>query len=161
MAPSQENDRDRHHPRARRATACSRGMPMRGGSLQGCSDDFCRGNCHCWVAARLRLGVQGVRRTSGRSSTIAEGLDEIAVFGRGRPERHALRGVRLVPLSVVRDGAFVHVAIGSIVDTPTIRPTEHIFVGSKAPWFEITTTCRIRRILRWPSPARGWMQVCA
>jgi hypothetical protein len=22
--------------------------------------------------------------------------------------------------------------------SPAIRPTEHIFVGSKAPWFEIT-----------------------
>ena len=40
--------------------------------------------------------------------------------------------------SVVRDGAYVHVAMGSLVDDPTIRPTEHIFVGSKAPWFEIT-----------------------
>ena len=29
-------------------------------------------------------------------------------------------------------------ALGSLVDTPTVRPTEHIFVGSKAPWFEIT-----------------------
>ena len=35
-------------------------------------------------------------------------------------------------------GAFVHVAMGSLIDEPTIRPTEHIFVGSKAPWFEIT-----------------------
>ena len=32
----------------------------------------------------------------------------------------------------------MHVALGSLVDTPTVRPTEHIFVGSKAPWFEIT-----------------------
>ena len=40
--------------------------------------------------------------------------------------------------SVVRDGAYVHVALGSLVDAPSIRPTEHIFVGSKAPWFEIT-----------------------
>jgi hypothetical protein len=24
------------------------------------------------------------------------------------------------------------------VDDPAIRPTEHIFVGSKAQWFEIT-----------------------
>jgi len=24
------------------------------------------------------------------------------------------------------------------VDAPAIRPTEHIFVGSKAAWFEIT-----------------------
>ena len=29
-------------------------------------------------------------------------------------------------------------ALGSLVDDPSIRPTEHIFVGSKAPWFEIT-----------------------
>jgi hypothetical protein len=40
--------------------------------------------------------------------------------------------------SVVREGAYVHVALGSLVDDPSIRPTEHIFVGSKAPWFEIT-----------------------
>jgi hypothetical protein len=40
--------------------------------------------------------------------------------------------------SVVRDGAFVHVAMGTLVDAPSIRPSKHIFVGSKAPWFEIT-----------------------
>ena len=40
--------------------------------------------------------------------------------------------------SVVWDGAYVHVALGSLVDAPGIRPTSHIFVGSKAPWFEIT-----------------------
>ena len=39
--------------------------------------------------------------------------------------------------SVVRDGTFVHVAMGTLVDDPTIRPRAHIFVGSKAPWFEI------------------------
>jgi hypothetical protein len=40
--------------------------------------------------------------------------------------------------SAVRDGEYVHVALGSLVDAPAIRPTEHIFVGSKASWFEIT-----------------------
>ena len=40
--------------------------------------------------------------------------------------------------SVVRDGEYVHVAMGSLQDEPTIRPAGHIFVGSKAPWFEIT-----------------------
>ena len=40
--------------------------------------------------------------------------------------------------SVVRDGAFVHVAMGTLVDDPAIRPSKHIFVGSKAPWFTIT-----------------------
>ncbi len=40
--------------------------------------------------------------------------------------------------SVVREGRYVHVAMGTLVDCPTIRPARHIFVGSKAPWFEIT-----------------------
>ncbi len=40
--------------------------------------------------------------------------------------------------SVVRDGAYIHVAMGTLVDVPTIRPNMHIFVGSKAPWFTIT-----------------------
>ena len=38
--------------------------------------------------------------------------------------------------SVVREGAYVHVPMGTLLDTPTIRPAEHIFVGSKAPWYE-------------------------
>ncbi len=29
-------------------------------------------------------------------------------------------------------------SMGTLVDEPSIRPTEHIFVGSKAPWFTIT-----------------------
>ena len=28
--------------------------------------------------------------------------------------------------------------MGSLVDDPAVRPKEHIFVGSKAPWFTIT-----------------------
>jgi hypothetical protein len=37
----------------------------------------------------------------------------------------------------VRGGEWVHVALGSLVDEPGIRPTGHIYVGSKAPWYEI------------------------
>jgi len=32
----------------------------------------------------------------------------------------------------------VHVAMGTLVDDPAVRPTMHIFVGSKAGWYEIT-----------------------
>ena len=28
--------------------------------------------------------------------------------------------------------------LGSLLDTPSIRPAAHIYVGSKAPWHEIT-----------------------
>jgi hypothetical protein len=40
--------------------------------------------------------------------------------------------------SLVREGAFVHIAKGTLTDSPSIRPSKHIFVGSKAPWFTIT-----------------------
>ena len=26
---------------------------------------------------------------------------------------------------------------GTLIDEPTLKPTHHIFVGSKAPWYEI------------------------
>ncbi len=32
----------------------------------------------------------------------------------------------------------MHVTLGTLVDPPVIRPKAHIFVGDKAPWFEIT-----------------------
>ena len=32
----------------------------------------------------------------------------------------------------------VHVTLGTLIDDPSIRPTGHIFVGSKASWYEIT-----------------------
>ena len=40
--------------------------------------------------------------------------------------------------ALVRDGQFLHVKMGTLVDDPGIRPMFHIFVGSKAPWHEIT-----------------------
>jgi hypothetical protein len=40
--------------------------------------------------------------------------------------------------SVIADGERLHVAMGSLVDEPSIRPSQHIHVASKAPWFEIT-----------------------
>ncbi len=69
---------------------------------------------------------------------IAQGLDDIAVFGDEDRNDTRCGACGSFLFSVVRDGAFVHIAMGSLVDAPTIRPTKHIFVGSKAPWFEIT-----------------------
>ena len=66
------------------------------------------------------------------------GADTLLIWGddTGNHTRCGICGSLL--FSVVRGGAYVHVAMGSLVDAPSIRPTENIFVGSKAPWFEIT-----------------------
>jgi hypothetical protein len=96
-------------------------------------------NCHC-SRCRAATGsafkpLAGIQReklelTRGPSGLLVVGEED------ANDTRCAACGSLLY--SVVRDGAYVHVALGSLVDTPTIRPTHHIFVGSKAPWFEIT-----------------------
>jgi hypothetical protein len=96
-------------------------------------------NCHC-SGCRAATGsafkaFAGIEREKLR---ITDGVDDIAVFGEDDLNDTRCRACGSFLFSVVRDGAFVHVAMGSLVDAPTIRPTAHIFVGSKAPWFEIT-----------------------
>lgn len=40
--------------------------------------------------------------------------------------------------AIVRERRFVHIPLGILADTPSVRPSFHIFVGSKAPWYTIT-----------------------
>jgi len=96
-------------------------------------------NCHC-SGCRAATGsafkaFAGVERANLR---ITYGMDDLAVFGEENANDTRCGACGSFLFSVVRDGAFVHVAMGSLVDAPTIRPTKHIFVGSEAPWFEIT-----------------------
>jgi hypothetical protein len=96
-------------------------------------------NCHC-SRCRAATGsafkpLAGIERDRFDVTTGADGL-----LVHGEPDANDTRCATCGSLlySVVRDGRWVHVAMGSLVDEPTIRATAHIFVGSKAPWFEIT-----------------------
>ena len=96
-------------------------------------------NCHC----------SNCRRTTGSAFkpfagiardklTITQGHDKLLVYGDDKANDTHCKACGSLLYSVVRDGAYVHVAMGTLVDSPTIRPSRHIFVGSKAPWFTIT-----------------------
>jgi hypothetical protein len=96
-------------------------------------------NCHC-SRCRAATGTAfkafaGIER---RKLAITTGHDTLLIFGEENDNDTRCGVCGSLLFSVVRDGAFVHVAMGSLVDAPSTRPTEHIFVGSKAPWFEIT-----------------------
>jgi hypothetical protein len=96
-------------------------------------------NCHC-SRCRAATGTAfkafaGIERDR---LEITDGADRLLVVGQDDLNDTRCEACGSLLFSVVRDGAYVHVALGSLVDAPTIRPTEHIFVGSKAPWFEIT-----------------------
>jgi hypothetical protein len=96
-------------------------------------------NCHCG----------NCRRTTGSAFKPFAGIERarlriVAGEGdrliHGSEETHDAHCARCGSLlySVVREGKWVHVTLGTLVDAPKIRPTAHIFVGSKAPWYDIT-----------------------
>lgn len=96
-------------------------------------------NCHCSQCRRTTgsafkplAGIvkEKLRLTRGEGATLRYG--EAA----GHDLHCGVCGSLLY--SLVREGRYVHVAMGTLADSPSIRPGRHIFVGSKAPWFEIT-----------------------
>jgi hypothetical protein len=95
-------------------------------------------NCHCGDCRRTTGSAfkpfAGIERGK---LTVTEGADKLMIFGKADANNTHCRLCGSLLYSVVRDGAFVHVAMGTLVEDPAIRPTRHIFVGSKAPWFTI------------------------
>lgn len=95
-------------------------------------------NCHCSNCRRATGAAfkpfAGIRM---EHLAVVRGRDEVMRFGDDTHDAHCGHCGSLL-YSQVRDGAYAHVALGTLVDPPSIRPTAHIFVGSKAPWFDIS-----------------------
>jgi len=97
-------------------------------------------NCHCSNCRRTTGSAfkpfAGIRRERLR---VVKGDGAGLIYGNGDDAHDVHCGTcGSLVYSVVREGAYVHVAMGTLVDAPSIRPAGHIFVGSKAPWYEIT-----------------------
>jgi hypothetical protein len=96
-------------------------------------------NCHCSQCRRTTGSAfkpfAGIER---EKLTMTQGADQVMIYGEADGNDTHCKACGSLLFSVVRAGAFVHVAMGTLIDGPTIRPTKHIFVGSKAPWFTIT-----------------------
>jgi hypothetical protein len=96
-------------------------------------------NCHCSnCRASTGAAFKPFAGIPCDKLVVTEGGDRLLVWGEpdANHTRCAVCGSLLY--SVVRGGAYVHIALGSLRDAPSIRPDHHIFAGSKAPWFEIT-----------------------
>jgi hypothetical protein len=96
-------------------------------------------NCHC----------SGCRRTTGSAFkpfagierdklAVTKGQGSLLIYGEENGHDAHCKVCGSFLYSVVQGGAYVHVGLGTLMDVPSIRPTAHIFVGSKAPWFTIT-----------------------
>lgn len=95
-------------------------------------------NCHCSDCRRTTGSAfkpfAGIARNQ---LEIVSGNQNLMQFGNDDANNTHCKLCGSLLYSVVRDGAFVHVAMGTLIDDPSIRPTHHIFVVSKAPWFTI------------------------
>jgi hypothetical protein len=91
--------------------------------------------CHCGECRR-RTGAASKPFAGAPvgALTITDGDDAILRFGEGHGYHASCGRCGSLLYSLVRDGAYVHVTLGTLIDPPAIRPAAHIFVGSKAPW---------------------------
>jgi hypothetical protein len=97
-------------------------------------------NCHCSQCRRATGSAfkpfAGIE--SGALRLTEGGEKAVMIYGdpQAAHDVHCRRCGSLL-YSVVREGAYVHVTLGTLLDAPDIRPAAHIFVRSKAPWFDI------------------------
>jgi hypothetical protein len=76
------------------------------------------------------LGLRAVCRHRARAKfRVVDGEEGVVVFGDADCHDAHCGRCGFLLYSVVRDGALVHVAMGMLVDEPSILPTEHIFAG--------------------------------
>jgi hypothetical protein len=101
------------------------------------ADKFCyAGYCHC-PDCRASSGsafsaFAGIRK---EKLQLTCGEENISKFRKNEDNViHFCRRCGSWLFSIVRNAEFAHVRLGILIDDPSIRPTFHIFVGSKAPW---------------------------
>lgn len=98
------------------------------------------GYCHC-SRCRRRSGsafstYAGIEISKLR---VVDGHTQLLALDESAEGYDCTCSVCFSPLySVVRNREYVHVRLGSLNDTPSRFPDHHIYVGSKAPWHQIT-----------------------
>ena len=96
-------------------------------------------NCHC---SNCRAATGSAFLPWGKIEReklrVTKGAGSLSVIG-DADAVHAMHCRACLSLLywTVRDGAYVRIPYGSFIDEPTLKPTAHMFVGSKASWHEI------------------------
>ena len=86
--------------------------------------------CHC---SRCRRATGSAFKPFGgierENFAVSKGARFLKLIG--GPDAHDARCAACGSLlySLVRDGRYVHVALGTLTDDPGLKPTEHIYVG--------------------------------
>jgi hypothetical protein len=96
--------------------------------------------CHC-SRCRLRTGsvFAAIAGIDVDKVEVTSGLDHLLIEGECADGYGArCRKCHSFLFAAVRERKYMHISLGMITDTPSRLPDHHIYVGSKAPWYQIT-----------------------
>jgi len=103
------------------------------------SDEFVAAyNCHCSNCRALSgSAFLPVGQIAGNRITVAKGAESLLVEGAADSAQEVrCRECFALIYWTYPDGS-AGVPYGTLIDEPSLKPTHHQFVGSKAPWYEI------------------------
>lgn len=99
-------------------------------------------HCHCGRCRKARSAAHASNLfVPGGAMIVTRGQDHLASFKVPAADRFTQAFCELCGSPMpwhYRERGIIAVPMGCLDDDPGIRPHAHIFVGSKAPWFDIT-----------------------
>lgn len=99
------------------------------------------GNCHCSMCRRFHgAAFATYAKVSAEHFLWLSGQDLLTVYETSPGIGWAFCRICGSSLGVPAHGKLSDIALGPLDSDPGVRPSEHIFVGSKANWFQITDT---------------------
>ena len=98
-------------------------------------------NCHCSMCRRFHgAAFATYAKVSAEHFRWLSGQDLLTVYETSPGIGWAFCRICGSSLAVITHGKLSDIALGPLDSDPGVRPREHIFVGSKADWFQITDT---------------------
>lgn len=94
--------------------------------------------CHC-SRCRRRTGsaFSAFGGIEAEALVVTQGADRISIYESLNVFNRFCGVCGSQLFSVFKNGEMVHVQLGTLIDAPSIRPSEHIFVFDNADWHEI------------------------
>jgi hypothetical protein len=118
---------------------------IRGGCLCGAvqyevPDSFAYvGYCHCSECRRTSgSAFAAVAGLPDSELVVTDGQEHLSEYQKSPNTRLHFCRVCGSNLFARKSSGVVHLRLGTLRDAPSTRPMGHVFVGSKAPWHEIT-----------------------
>lgn len=90
--------------------------------------------CHCSQCRRATGAAAKPFAGIVATALVVDEPSHLMRFGDGVSyDAHCSRCGSLL-YSLLQHGTYVHVTLGTLIDEPSIRPSAHIYTGSKAAW---------------------------